>query len=100
MAELRLVIGNTDKHQGGSDKSVTGAKTTYKLPTEKVTIGTWNVRTLHQCGKVKEQEHELRCYEWDIVGLSEVRWTGFRETLTEEGHKMWYSGEDSLMSMA
>lgn len=84
-----------DKHQGGSEKLATGAKTTYKLPTEKVTIGTWNVRTLHQCGKMKELEHELKRYHWDIVGLSEVRWTGFGETVTEEGHKMWYSGEDS-----
>mgnify|MGYP006275504321 CR=1 FL=1 len=63
---------STDKHQGGGDKSATGAKDTFKLPSEKVTIGTWNVRTLYACGKVKELEHELKRYQWDIIGLSEV----------------------------
>ena len=86
---------STDKHQGGSEKLATGAKTSFKLPTENVTIGTWNVRTLYQCGKVKELEHELKRYQWDIMGLSEVRWTGFGETMTEEGHRMWFSGEES-----
>ena len=77
-----------DTTQGGSEKLATGAKTTFRLPTEEVTIGTWNVRTLHQCGKVQELEHELKRYKWDILGLSEVRWTGVGETGTEEGHKM------------
>ena len=29
------------------------------------------------------------------MGLSEVRWTGFGEATTEEGHKIWYSGEEN-----
>lgn len=80
--------------QGGSDKLATVAKT-YRLPKEAITIGTWNVRTLYQCGKVEELEHELKHYHWDIVGLGEVRWTGFGETTTGAGHKMWYIGEES-----
>ncbi|PVD35846.1 hypothetical protein C0Q70_02815 [Pomacea canaliculata] len=65
--------------QGGGDKCATGTKSTpkstIKLPTQGTTIGTWNVRTLFQCGKVKELTHELQRYRWDIVGLAEVRWT-------------------------
>ncbi|KAI0233993.1 Cyclic nucleotide-binding domain-containing protein 2 [Lamellibrachia satsuma] len=34
-------------------------------------------------------------YRWDILGLTEVRWTGFGDTSTEEGHKLWHSGEES-----
>ena len=83
------------KHQDGGDKSATGVKASFKLPSEKVTIGTWNVRTLYACGKVKELEHELKRYQWDIIGLAEMRWTGFGETVTEDGHKIWYSGTDS-----
>ncbi len=30
----------------------------------------------------------------DIIGLSEVRWTESGETTTEEGHKIWFSGEE------
>ena len=45
-----------------------------------------NVRTLHACGKVKE--HELARHKWDILGLAEVRWAGFGETTTEDGHKL------------
>ena len=84
-----------DKLQGGGDKLVTEAKrNTFKLPTEETTIGTWNVRTLHRCGKVEELEHELRRYQWQVIGLSEVRWTGIGETTTEDGHKIWFSGQE------
>lgn len=84
--------------QGGGDKCDTGTKSTpkstIKLPTQGTTIGTWNVRTLFQCGKVKELTHELQRYRWDIVGLAEVRWTGFGESTTDEGHKLWFSGDE------
>ena len=63
------------------------------LSKEGTTMGTWNVRTLHQCGKVNELTHELKRYQWDIIGLAEVRWTGFGEVTTDEGHKIWYSGD-------
>ena len=48
----------------------------------------WNARFLHAHRKVQELTHELKCYPWDILGLAEVRWTGFGETTT-------YYGEDS-----
>ena len=83
-----------DKHQDEGVKCATGAKTAWKPPTKNITIGTWNVRTLHACGKVKELEHELARYKWDILGLAEARWAGFGETTTEDGHRLWYSGDE------
>ena len=83
---------SADEPQGGSDKLATGTPPTFKLPTQKITIGTWNVRTLHACGKVQELEHELKRYQWDIIGLAEMRWIGFGEKTTDEGHRIWYSG--------
>jgi len=56
-------------------------------------IGTWNVRTLYASGKVQELEHAMSKYSWDIIGLSETQWTGFGETTTDDGHKIWFSGE-------
>ena len=64
------------------------------MPTDGTTIGTWNVRTLYACGKIYELTHELSRYHWDIIGLCEVRWTGFGETSTDEGHRLWFSGDD------
>ena len=67
---------STEEPQGGcSDKSATGANQGFKLASKKTIIGTWNVRTLHACGKVEELEHEPQRYHWDIIGLSEVKWS-------------------------
>ena len=86
---------STGVHQGGGVKRATGAKNTFKISSETAIIGTWNVRTLYACGKIKELEHELQHYEWDIIGLAEIRWTGIGEATTEDGHKLWYSGDDT-----
>ncbi|XP_071479660.1 craniofacial development protein 2-like [Diadema antillarum] len=61
-----------DSLKGGRDKLTTGVKNTIKLPTKGITVGTWNVRTLHACGKIHELTHELDGYRWDIVGLCEA----------------------------
>ena len=81
--------------RSGSDKCATGVPHSIKLARERTTIGTWNVRTLYACGKVKELTHELQHYRWDVIGLSEVRWTNFGEMRTDEGHKIWFSGDDT-----
>ena len=80
--------------QGRSEKYATETHQIIKLPNNNTVIGTWNVRTLYACGKVKELTHELSKYQWDILGLSEMRWTGSGVTTTEEGHKVWYSGDE------
>ena len=84
----------TVRLQGGGDKCATGAKT-IRLPKGGTTIGIQNVCSLNACGKVQELIHELKCYRCYIMGLAKVRWTGFGETTSEEGHKSWYCGEDS-----
>ena len=37
---------------------------------------------------------ELDNIRWNIVGISEMRWTGAGEYTTEEGHKVWYCGQE------
>ncbi|GFR58743.1 craniofacial development protein 2 [Elysia marginata] len=81
--------------QGGRDKWITGTEETLKLPSKAFVIGTWNERTLYACGKTQELTQELKRYRWDVIGLSEVRWTGFGETILVEGHKIWFSGEET-----
>ena len=61
-----------------------------------ITIGTWNVRSLRAAGKVEELTHEMKRYQWNIIGLCEVRWkkNNFDETSTPEGHKLFFSGRE------
>ena len=52
---------------------------TSEIPTEDqlsdvVTVGTWNVRTLLQAGKLELLQRELDRLRYDVVGLAEVRW--------------------------
>ena len=83
-----------DSLQDGHDKWITGMTKTIKLQTQSTSIRTWNAHKLYVCSRIQELTHELTCYRWDIIGLSEVRWTGSSETSTEDGHKIWFSGEE------
>ena len=73
------IAPSTGTLQGGGDKCTTGVRSRagIGLHAEKTIIGIWNVCTLYACRKVKELTHELTRYQWDILGLAEVRWTGF-----------------------
>ena len=46
-----------------------------KLKRQKIKIGTWNVRTLFQTGKLSNVISEMRRMELNILGLAESRWT-------------------------
>ncbi|XP_069982173.1 craniofacial development protein 2-like [Penaeus vannamei] len=84
-----------DDRQDGSEKYVTEDQTIkLKLAKNKFITGTWNVRTMYCQGELKELTYELERYKWNVVGLAETRWTGAAEIATEEGHKLWYSGEE------
>ena len=58
-------------------------------------IATWNVRTLHQTGKLCLLEHELTRHQLKIVGLAEVRWTSKGHFVTSNGNTVVYSGTES-----
>ena len=38
-------------------------------------IGTWNVRTLYQPGKLEILINQMDKLKWDILGISESHWT-------------------------
>ena len=37
-------------------------------------LGTWNVRSLYRAGSLTAAARELARYEFDLVGVQEVRW--------------------------
>src|SRR6266576_3359236 len=58
---------------------------------QKIRIGTWNVRTLLQVGKLENLKREMDVNRMGIVGLSEVRWEGEGE-ISSGKYKLFYSG--------
>ena len=66
-------------------------------PNMKTRIRTWNVRTLHQTGKLSQVVNEFDNYRLDLLGLCETRWTGKDKKSLQSGHTFIYSGrEDNI----
>ena len=57
-------------------------------------IGTWNVRTLFQQGKTAQLLQEFDSYRMDILGISEMRWTGSGR-FASDGKLVIFSGNDT-----
>ena len=51
-------------------------------------IGTWNIRSMLQLGKVQLLSEEMMRLGVDICGLSEVRWDGQGHFITLPVHLM------------
>ena len=54
---------------------VTGDRSKIQCCKEQYCIGTWNVRSMNQ-GKLEVVEQEMARVNTDILGISELRWTG------------------------
>ena len=56
-------------------------------------IGTWNVRTMFQKGKLDNIKNEMERMKINALGLSEVRWLG-AGSFTTDNFLLLYSGGD------
>ena len=61
---------------------------------EQYCIGTWNVRSMNP-GKLEVVKQEMARVNIDILGISELRWTGMGE-LNSDDHYIYYCGQESL----
>lgn len=87
--EFRLKPLNKGSLNFNKNRGVEGSlhlKTSLPIK-QKMNIGTWNVRSLFQPGKLQITENELLRLKMDIVGLSETRWTD-----SGNGNMLIYSG--------
>ena len=85
----------TVRYRDVGDKYVTGVPKIKKIRgRENIAVGTWNVRTLRPAGKLEQLTHAMSRYHWNIVGLCEMRWKNFGEMSTDDGHKVYFSGEE------
>ena len=57
-------------------------------------IGTWNLRSMNQ-GKLEVVKQEMARENVDILGISELKWTGMGE-FNSDDHYIHYCGQESL----
>ena len=73
---------------------VTGDRSKVQCYKEQYCIGTWNVRSMNQ-GKLEVIKQEMARVNVDILGISELKWTGMGE-FNSDDHDIYYCGQESL----
>ena len=109
--ELRRLVGtqyatgdqwrnNSRKNEGMEPKQkqytavdVTGDRSKIRCCKEQYCIGTCNIRSMNQ-GKLEVVKQEMARVN-NILGISELRWTGMGEFTSNE-HYIYYCGQESL----
>ena len=92
---------NSRKNEGMEPKQkqypavdVTGDRSKVRYCKEQYCIGTWNVGSMNQ-GKLEVVKEEMARVNVDILGISEVKWTGMGE-FNSDDHYIYYRGQESL----
>ena len=75
-------------------QDVTGDRSKVQCCKEQYCIGTWKVRSMNQ-GKLEVVKQEMARVNVDILGISELRWTGIGE-FNSDDHYIYYCGQESL----
>ena len=73
---------------------VTGDRNKVQCYKEQYCIGTWNVRSMNQ-GKLEVIKQEIARVNVDILGISELKWTGMGEFNLDD-HCIYDCGQESL----
>ena len=61
---------------------VTGDRSKVQCCKEQYSIGTWNVRSMNQ-GKLEVVKQGMARVNVDILGISELKWTGMQEFISD-----------------
>ena len=83
--------------QSKNNLDVTGNRSKVRCCKEQYCIGTWNVRSMNQ-GKLEVVKQEMARVNIDILGISELRWTGMGE-FNSDDHCIYYCGRNPLEEM-
>ena len=74
------------------DKEARGMKESLLGPKDKLCVGAWNVRTMHETSKTAQVTNEMQNYNLYILGISECRWLGSGKVIINSGQTILYSG--------
>ena len=72
----------------------TGDRSKVRCCKQQYCIGTWNVRSINQ-GNLEVVKQEKARVNVDILGISELKWTGMGEFKSLD-HYTYYCGQESL----
>ena len=72
----------------------TGDRSKIRCCKEQYCIGTWTVRSMNQ-GKLEVVKQEMVGVYINILGISELKWTGMSE-FNSDHHYIYYCGQESL----
>ena len=72
---------------------VTGDRSKVPRCEEQYCIGTWNVRSMNH-GKLEVVKQEMTRVNINILGISELKWTGMGEFNSDD--HIYYCGQESL----
>ena len=73
---------------------VIGDRSKVRYYKEQYCIGTWNVRSMNQ-GKLEVVKQEMARVNVDILGISQLKWTGMGE-FNSYDYYIYYCGQESL----
>ena len=95
------MVNNSRKNEGMEPKQkqypvvdMTGDKSKVQCSKEQYCIGTWNVRSMNQ-GKLEVVKQEMERVNINMLGISELKWTGMGE-FNSDDHYIYYCGQESL----
>ena len=71
----------------------TGDGSKFQCCKEQYHIGTWNARSMNQ-GKLEVVKQDIARVNVNILGISELKWTGMRE-FNSDDHHIYYCGQES-----
>ena len=81
------------KPKGHSAADAPGSERKVRCCKEKYCIGTWNVRSMN-FENLKVVKQEMTRINIDILGISELKWTGMGEFNSDDYH-IYYCGQES-----
>ena len=73
---------------------MSGGESKVQWCKEQFCIGTWNVRSVNQ-GKLDVVKQEMGRVNINIIGISELKWTGMGK-FNSDDHYIYYCGQESL----
>ena len=82
------------KRKQSSVVDVSGGESKVRCYKEQYCIGTWNIRSMNQ-GKLEVVKQEMARVNINILGISELKWTGMGE-FNSDDHFIYYCGQESL----
>ena len=90
----RMNEGMEPKQKQYQVVDVTGERNKVRCCKEQYYIGIWNIRSMNQ-GKLEVVKQKMARVNVDILGISELKWTGMGE-FNSDDHYIYYCRQESL----